>query len=755
MKTSANNNLKESLCYFLLAKPVWKKDEERLLHSRVIFSCILEKRETATLYITGCNFYRIKLNDKFIGFGPARASHGYARVDIIPLKLEKEKNLLEIEALAYNTKSFYGLDEPGFIQAEIRDNNEVLAYTGRDFLAREWNNKLRKVIKYSFQRNFSEAYDFTLEKGKEETPVVTNGRLLQPRNVHYPIYETYQSIYRESGLAIYEEKSIEDDPWLCSPLFSTFPSKEYDMDPYRYGLSLTYIKKEATPVLNEGHYEIYSLKNEATGFPCLELEALEDSEIYLFFDEIDLNEEKGDRLEINFRRIGCNNVIGMKIKKGHFSFQAFEPYSAKYFRLVVRNGSVKNIKISMVGYTNPDANKLVVECNDEEMNRIIEGARNNFSSNAVDVLTDCPSRERAGWLCDSYFSARAEELFTGKNLVEDNFLDNYLHFKSNIEKGMIPMCYPADNYDEKYIPNWALFYIVEIADHASRLGIDKIVIDSQKNVDDILSFLTKFENEYGLLENLDSWVFVEWSKANDPSFIEGVNFPSNMMYALCLEKAGELYGNEIYKEKGKKLYKIIRELSFNGEFFVDNAIRKDGKLIRTNNMSEACQYYAFFTKIASRPLYPKLYETLLNDFGAKRDDTKIYPNVYKSNAFIGNFLRLMMLLENGNKDCLKNECIAYFKKMAVLTGSLWEMDNPYACSLNHGFASYVANLLLDYLIGYEGRRGNKLFFSSPAINIDCHVEIPLENDTLIFDRKDNKKEIHIPEGYILIEEQHD
>ncbi len=84
---------------------------------------------------------------------------------------------------------------------------------------------------------------------------------MQPRNVHYPAYETYQSTYRESGLAVYIEKDIEDDPWLCSPLFSTFPSKEYDMDPYRYGLSLTYIKKEATTTLSEGHYEIYSLKN--------------------------------------------------------------------------------------------------------------------------------------------------------------------------------------------------------------------------------------------------------------------------------------------------------------------------------------------------------------------------------------------------------------------------------------------------------------------------------------------------------------
>ncbi len=95
------------------------------------------------------------------------------------------------------------------------------------------------------------------------------------------------------------------------------------------------------------------------------------------------------------------------------------------------------------------------------------------------------------------------------------------------------------------------------------------------------------------------------------------------------------------------------------------------------------------------PRYLKLYETLKNDFGAKRGARLVYPDVHKSNAFIGNFLRLMTLVENGDKKMLKDECIAYFSKMADLTGSLWEMDDPCYCSLNHGFASYVAHLLVD------------------------------------------------------------
>ena len=36
------------------------------------------------------------------------------------------------------------------------------------------------------------------------------------------------------------------------------------------------------------------------------------------------------------------------------------------------------------------------------------GAIRTFAHNAVDLYSDCPSRERAGWLCDSYFSAKTE-----------------------------------------------------------------------------------------------------------------------------------------------------------------------------------------------------------------------------------------------------------------------------------------------------------------------------------------------------------
>ena len=747
MKNTKDNHLSPS-SYFAFAKPIWKRGTFSLLNSICLFSCELSYKGKAKITITARNSYRIALNGKFLAFGPARSAHGYARVDEIDLGELQGNETLIIECAAYNTKTFCTLNEPGFLQAEVKnDEGDVLAYTGKDFLARTYSERLRKVNRYSYQRAFSEAYDFTSSKERFEEPEIVEGASLLPRLVSYPRYDLYPSKLVETGVSHYEKKEIEANRWLQDQKFAFFQDNELEVDPYRYGLSLSYERKSIGNCFNEGDFATFALNEARTGFIGFSCLVEEEAEVYIFFDEIDLGFGEKDAIELNLSRIGCLNALVYHLPKGKFNYFSYEPYSGKYFRVVIRKGRISSPSIVLRGYENPDADSFVFVSSDEEISRIVKAARNNFVSNAVDLFTDCPSRERAGWLCDSYFTAKAEKLFTGKNKVEQAFLNNYLRFKSPLPKGMVPMCYPADSYDGAFIPNWALFLVIEIADLKKRGGDIEPYFDMVKGVFD---YFSPFENECGLLENLENWVFVEWSKANDKEFLEGVNFPSNMMYAFALKEAGEAYGNPSWSSKGKILSETIHALSFNGEFFVDNAVRKEGELVATSNISEACQYYAFFSGVASKEQDKKLFETLVKDFGAKRDDKTVYPNVFKSNAFIGNFLRLIMLTSSGEKTKLSEECIAYFSKMALLTGSLWEMDWPSGCSLNHGFASFVANLLTDYMIGYKGFEGYEVYFASPCVDIDCHVEIPLGDDKLIYDRKAGKTNIVLPKGFKII-----
>jgi alpha-L-rhamnosidase len=366
----------------------------------------------------------------------------------------------------------------------------------------------------------------------------------------------------------------------------------------------------------------------------------------------------------------------------------------------------------------------------------------------VDVLTDCPSRERAGWLCDSYFTGKAEQLMTGFNRVEHNFLQSYLFAPPlpQLPKGMLPMCYPSDHFNGEYIPNWAMFFIIEIEDYLLRAG-DRAFIDRCKDkVLSLIEFFERYKNKDGLLERLDSWIFVEWSKAAD--FVRDINFPTNMLYYKTLKSAAALYGREDLNRRAGEIKDAVRALSYNGEFFEDNLVYENGELTKTGNITETCQYYAFYFGIADKETYPRLYDTMFTVFGPERDDGKVFPTVYRSNAFIGNFLRLDYLKREGGIKQAYDECFDYFGRMAQRTGTLWENDKPHA-SCNHGFASYAAAFFLEAVAGYKGfdPASKTVYLCKPAVPLDFEARFPLRGEILSAESKNGRYKMALPEGW--------
>lgn len=169
---------------------------------------------------------------------------------------------------------------------------------------------------------------------------------------------------------------------------------------------------------------------------------------------------------------------------------------------------------------------------------------------------------------------------------------------------------------------------------------------------------------------------------------QDVNYPTNMLYSATLRAAAELYGDEGYQTKADAILETVRRQSFDGQFFVDNAIRQDGKLVSSGQRTEVCQYYAFFFGAATPETHPQLLKTLVEDFGPNRAETGAWPQIHPANAFIGNYLRLDMLMQLGYHDTVRKNIEGYFLYMAEKTGTLWENIGTNA-SCNHGFASHV------------------------------------------------------------------
>ena len=124
----------------------------------------------------------------------------------------------------------------------------------------------------------------------------------------------------------------------------------------------------------------------------------------------------------------------------------------------------------MLQYQHPAPEFQIRLPEQKQLREIADAAVRTYRQNALDLFMDCPSRERAGWLCDSFFTARTEHALTGQCTVEKAFLENFLLAErfAHLPDGMLPMCYPADHYDGNFIPNWAMWFVLELEEYIQR-----------------------------------------------------------------------------------------------------------------------------------------------------------------------------------------------------------------------------------------------------------------------------------------------
>lgn len=686
---------------FQRAVPIWAKEREREMNCELTFRAAISGAE-AVLRLTASSIYRVWVNGVFVAAGPARAAHGFYRVDEISLTpyLKLERNVLVIEVVAFNVNSYDTLDQPGFLTAEVLQNDVVAAATGdASFTVFDLHERIQRIQRYSFQRAFGEAYRLTAEKRRFylgsmdaerlETAIQPDKRYLV-RELPMPDFELLpaQEVIRMGH--------VRFDIPCAAPIRDRAHTnigsklKGYRMEELDEHLSdeaQTFVWEEETEqsvspvcVSLENGYALYRFAYNATGFLQMHIQCEQACVVYLLFDEI-LSD--GD---VDFLRLTNCNCFKYDLDAGEHTIMSFAPYTMMFLKAAVK-GRCTISDVSIIEYQHPKPVVQIAVPDNQPLRLICDSAVRTFRQNALDVFMDCPSRERAGWLCDSFFTARVEYVLTGRCTVEKAFLENFLladQFE-HLPTGMLPMCYPADHYDGVFIPNWAMWFVLELEEYLTRSSDTDLITRAKKRVFDLLHYFEKFENSDGLLERLPSWVFVEWSAAND--WVQDVNFPSNMLYARTLQAASRLYQEPSLLEKSNRLREVIRKRSYNGRFFTDHELIENGQYQNPGHQSEVCQYYAFFTGIADRQTDSELWETLVKEFGPGRAK-ECYPQVAPANAFIGDYLRLELLFLNGQAETLLTDLQMYFQPMAARTGTLWEHNMPSA-SCCHGFASHV------------------------------------------------------------------
>ena len=678
---------------FRAATPVWEVGTAYVRNHTVSFAADVPATDKPVVIsaAASCAFV-LMVNGVYVAHGPARCCHGFFRVDEYDISkyLTKDLNRVTLRVVSYNLHSYSYLNQPGFLCAEISVDGEILAATGKSgFTAYPTVERVGKVQEYSFQRTFVESYkleenafDYEVNPATTAEPVATEpalaGRFIC-RDIPYNDDDT------DSPVAVIHRGRLEYDRGDHNPREELAYDSEFAVRCRQFRDQTEVNESPAVIALAANSYADIAFDRNTTGIFSFDLEAEQDGELFILFSEV-LRDE-----QIFLGSLpGTSNVLAVSAKAGKYRLQCAMPHTMKYARIMAADAAmtVTGIHLHHVAYPMTAIRTRFVG-EDDTMKRIYDAAVETFRANAVDIYMDCPSRERAGWLCDSFFTSRVERVLTGKSLLERAFLQNFIlpdHF-DYLPKGMLPMCYPSDHPNENFIPNWAMWYGVELCEYFRRTGDRDFIESAKERMYDLLAYFKPFENEYGLLEKLEKWVFVEWSKSNE--LVQDVSFASNMLYARLMNDLGILYEDTALVEKAASVRKTIRELSMTESgFFCDNAHRIDGKLVLSGERTESCQYYAFFCDVATPETYPDLWNTLVKDFGYNRKETGLYPEIWPANAFIGNYLRLDLLDRYGYKAELYDNIKGYFTYMADLTGTLWEHDGPYA-SCNHGFASHV------------------------------------------------------------------
>ena len=683
---------------FKKAVPVYAENLKDKMNTHIMLCQSISSLEGCSIKISAASFYKLYVNDVFVGFGPARTAKGYARVDSFDLTAFNNDagNEIRIEVVGYACSSYYVPRQSSFVICEVMRENEVVLYTGRDFSCFVLNEYIEQTRRFSGQRCFTEVRDFG--RSNYLTPLVqAESPVWLDRSVPYPLYKEVSVNKVLSGGKFSYDPNRDVSAWKFDggdkEQWGFFSEDSLDYSPFPFVKSLIQTKTFENSTfpyrINEGEYVIIDLEKIESGFIKLLMTANKKSDVIIAFSEY-LTADT-----FSFGNIDCENVLEYILPEGERSIESFDVYTLRYLAVFVKSGEIELKGVGIKTYEFNSSNIALPNYKSEKLNAIYNAAVRTFAHNAVDLYTDCPSRERAGWLCDSYFTAKAEYFLTGKSDIERAFLENYRLFENRGElpDGVLPMCYPSNvPKTGRFIPQWNMWYVLEVEEYLLERSPDTDKELFRKSVLGILDFLQKYENEDGLLERLPEWNFVEWSKANE--WVYDVNYPTNFLYSEVLDAAYRLYGDVSLKEKADRVRETSKKLSFNGEVFTDNAVRdENGKLISTGNISETSQYYAvlFGKADIEKPEYKALKGHILDGFKEfeKKCDSEKYTSV---NAFIGFYLRMMVLLKMKEKGLLVGDIENFFYHMAKTTGTLWEYKDGIG-SRDHGFASFVAYII--------------------------------------------------------------
>lgn len=711
---------------FQEAKAVWISAPVNTYNQFAAFHTCLEAQSAGSVKvaIAARSYYRMYLDGEMVASGPARTAKGYCRVDEISLEL-KGKCHLAVEAAAYSKPEKYCNDctmEPGLLVVEVTDEKgKVLSATGWDsWTCRELTYRRSMAETMSHCRGIVEYYDLTPDSFNWRTEELPGKPEILKEAVSYlqrraPYASQLQIsvpvLQRICDISSGETKGTDSDRILAK----LANPKWYQLIPEEnYFLESLAAEKESVftgicQVRRNGKGQPY-VRITPGSRPSAVLWKIPQSEVgFLDFsvtvdDSCIIDVIHSDHLDSSGMLKGNAYAARYCLQKGSYHLTTFEPKLVQYIKFVIRSkGSAKLSAPAILDDTYPDNGNTCFQCDDGDLNRIYEAARRTLRLNTLDIFMDCPERERGGWLCDSYFTARGAWQLFGDLSVEKDFLENFmLTDAGEYWNGFFPEVYPGvrGTSGDVGIRNWSFWLILQLHDYVRRSGNWQFARKHQQRIEKFVSGVLSLRGESGLLENTGT-LFVDWSLSNSSFALEPISVPINCLAVCMLEKAAELYSREDWKTTAGEMRRIITELDNGGPFsgrgdsaYMDN-VNGEIKLKRGTCQTESGTALELWSGFHSDDT------AFRNKFICEMGSSPQYradPNIGKSNLFIGLMIRFDLLARLGKTDVLVKELKdLYLEELRIGAGTLFEgIHDRSGC---HGFNAYAGALLTNEVLG--------------------------------------------------------
>ncbi len=622
-------------------------DEHRNRHIlfRKTFCC--DSPQDAAVYITADDYYKLYVNGRFVGQGPAPSYHFQYNYNVWDVRefLQEGENVIAVHTLyqgLINRVWQSGDNRHGLI-ADVVVNGAVVAATDETF----------KVASHT---------------GYTETGVC---------GYDTQFLERYDSNAPEVG---FECPDYDDSAWDCAKA-KTFT--DHVLVPQASAV-LTF----ETVVPKRLSDTVFDLGSNYVGYLLATVNGKKGDRVTVRCgQELDVNGSV--RFEL---RANCRYEEEWILGEGDSALEWFDYKSFRYVELILPPGAeLCHVAMNVRHY--PFTLKTDLKpafAADECLRRVWELCVNTQKYGVQEVIQDCMEREKGFYLGDGCYTALTHMVLTGDDSMVRKLIDDA--FATTFITDTLVTCMDCSFMQE--IAEYPLM-LVSLTWWHYRLTRDAAYL--HVNYEKVKALLDAYRREYetdGLLRNLDKWCVVEWPKnfqqGYDVDITEGkvcreAHVSLNAYYLEAVRTANRMaavLGEERYRDEAPLFDAFMRTF-----YRPDRHLFRDGE--NTEHVTFVGNVFVYGFGLCDDPAFEEDFLALLSEY------------TVSSLSFFCTFPLLWGFARRGREDLLREALLndgawrRMLREDATTTFEGWGKETKWNTSLFHLTMSYAALFMAD------------------------------------------------------------